>query len=94
MNSIPDRVIVCAAIKLSSGRIICGVRHFDKLMRMNLPDDFIMAKEAIAGHEQGFVDNKYQFLSREEAWEVASNASQIIVSEATIFGTLFSEDLY
>jgi len=91
--SAKKRVVVCAAVKLAGGKVVCGVRHFDELMLQDLPDD----AESLKGHEQGFVDNRYQFLSRAEAWHVAVEAKQVDPDSADyrgIRGSLFSEDLY
>lgn len=85
------RMIVCAAIRLNDGRVVCGVRHFDELMRMVLED--FGGTKILLGHEQGFVDNRYQFLGRNEAWEVAEAAGQIR-GVPPHPGCLFSEDLY
>ena len=82
------RRVVCAALKNSDGRIILGVRHFDQLMLRALeesPGDWSFAV-------QGFVDQKGNFLSREEALIVAVLQDQIIhkVGEER----LYSENLY
>jgi len=81
------RVVVCAALRhLHNGEIICGVRHWDRLMR-----------EQTAGKdswEQGFVDNAGSFLTREEAWEVAEKAGQIVRRVGGDGHELFSENLY
>lgn len=89
--------IVCAAIKLASGRVICGVRHFDALMRQSLPEVTSEAHELLAGHDQGFVDNRYQYLTREQAYKVALMAFQFDPDSAEysgLRGTLFSEDVW
>jgi hypothetical protein len=47
--------------------------------------------------EQGFVDQKGNFLSRTEAWQVAQTANQIIRrvgGDTANGGTLYSENLY
>lgn len=81
--------IVCAACKnIHRGEIILGVRHFDKIMHdqikmANLGRDWI----------QGFVDNKGNFLTREEALKVATEAKQLI-RKTQPEDQLFSEDLY
>ncbi len=84
--------IVTAAIQLKDGRVYCGVRHFDELMRMHLE---ALPIDEVKGHAQGFVDNKYQFLTREEAWRVAQCAGQIRTHAFPVpNGTLYSEDLW
>lgn len=44
--------------------------------------------------EQGFVDQFGAFLTREEAWAIASAAAQIIHPLPGREGTLYSENLY
>lgn len=83
--------IVSAAIKLKDGRVYCGVRHFDELMRMHLE---VLPRTHLNDHEQGFVDNKYCFLSRQEAYKVALAANQVSDDKACCRGTLYSEDVW
>lgn len=90
------RVIVCAAIRcIETGKILCGVRHGDDSM-MGLPCDVYLIYEF---EEQGFVDNRGNFLTREEAWIVAYDAGQIRYtwngqSCEREGGRLYSENLY
>lgn len=87
--------VVAAAVRLKNGRVICGVRHFDKLMRGNLPTLIEAAHECLAGHEEGFVTNAYEFVDRNRAWEIAEAAEQIRwEGYLGIRGCLFSEDLW
>ena len=44
--------------------------------------------------EQGFVDQFGVFLTREEAWDVASKAGQIVRRVGGDGGCLYSENLY
>jgi hypothetical protein len=90
-----QRVIVCAAMRdTKTGKVICSVRHWDELSRQR----FNSQEEAMDfDDEQGFVDNKYQFLTRTEAWQVAEAAGQIkrrCGGDTTDGGTLYSENLY
>jgi hypothetical protein len=90
-----QRVIVCAAMRdTKTGKVICSVRHWDELSRQR----FNSQEEAMDfDDEQGFVDNKYQFLTRTEAWKVAEAAGQIkrrVGGDSIDGGTLFSENLY
>ena len=97
----PKRV-VCAAIRKNK-TIICGVRHFDNIMRdvqFSIYDEFYLTwnAEQISENcyrtwEQGFVDNHMNFLTRKEAWDVAVLAKQV---ESTTYPDeeLTSEDLY
>ena len=89
-----QRVIVCAAMRdTETGKVICSVRHWDELVQHHFD-----RKQAIEfNDEQGFVDNKYQFLTRTEAWQVAEAAGQIkrrVGGDTIDGGTLFSENLY
>lgn len=83
--------IVCAALRHSSGAIICGPRHFDERMIEQIENsrhkDWRQA-------EQGFVDAWGQFLSREEAWVVALFHGQIYRDRDWFNGLLHSEHLY
>lgn len=90
-----QQVIVCAAMRdRKTGNIICSVRHWDKTTHWL----FDSPEEARTfDDEQGFVDNKYQFLTRTEAWKVAEAAGQIkrrCGGDTTDGGTLYSENLY
>jgi len=87
-----QRRIVCAAIRNASGDggIICGVRHFDDIMRGKISASKADWRRPV----QGFVDNQGHFLTREEAWTVAEQARQINTDRVQHPGRLFSEDLY
>lgn len=93
------RRIVCAANKHQSLKItLLGARHWDDFMREQL-DALKHAHDGsysdLRGGEfiQGFIDNKGNFLTREEALEVAKSANQII-EKTCPEDQLFSEDLY
>jgi len=87
-----EQRIVCAAIRLDNKDIICGVRHHDKIMNRQIISRF----DAQFTHkfEQGFVDNKGNFLTRSEAFKIAFKQNQIIRSCGGDAGKLFSENLY
>ena len=93
-----EQRIVCTALKLPEDGIILGVRHFDCFMQntfqvleeLSIDDEEINPESII----QGFLDNNYQFLTREEAWVVAEKAGQIIRDKDKCVGKLFSEHLY
>lgn len=90
-----QRVIVCAAMKCKeTDRIICSVRHWDQTTHWHFPtvSDARRFKD-----EHGFMDNRYQFLTRQEAWKVAQAAGQIKYrcgGDEANGGTLYSENLY
>lgn len=88
MQEVQKRV-VCAANRSPDGVIILGARHWDPLMREHakaLGRDY-------KGVEQGFIDQWRVFMTREEAWEVAVAANQII-RDVGCRGELYSENLY
>ena len=72
-------LVVCAACRYPDGTVLAGVRHFDDIMGNQLrmwktldPEGFSTRGKA----EQGFYDNRRQFLTREEALKVAIAAGQ------------------
>jgi hypothetical protein len=87
----PDSIVVCAANKhRESGRIICGPRHWDKTMRSQK-----LETETFKGWDQGFVNQFGEFLTREEAWDVAVKQNQIRhYCYGGQTGYLYSENLY
>lgn len=95
--------VVCAAIRHPQNAIIiCGSRHYDSVMReiirfiCGTPE--VARKNGFHSCEQGFINNKGEFMTREEAWTIARKAGQIIrlVGGQTDreTGTLYSENLY
>lgn len=89
-DPIPQR-IVCAAIRHPNGSVICGPRHFDMLMRIQVKE----SPHGGWGHaEQGFVDQCGVFLNRKQALGVAEEAGQIIRRCGGDDTELFSENLY
>lgn len=88
--------VACAAIReKESGLIIAGVRHYDGIMRtmIRLIDPERITPSLYAC-EQGFLDNKGGFLTREQAWVIAEKAGQIRPHPSMKPGILHSEDLY
>jgi hypothetical protein len=87
--SITPQRIVCAANRhRESGRIICGARHWDDIMRSQKTPE-----EKWSGWDQGFIDQFGKYLSRKEAWKIAEEQGQIRRKVSTD-GTLYSENLY
>jgi len=87
--------IVCAAIQFKSGLIVCSARHFDPGMHM--VNDLIQTPHDPGEAEQGFINQRGEFLNREEAWKVAESAGQIsrrVGGDRINGGHLFSENLY
>jgi hypothetical protein len=90
----PEQWVVCAANRnRRSGEITLGARHFDHLMHaMNKA-----RKEGQADwvdSEQGFIDQKGNFLTREEALKIAKANGQIRRRCGGDEKRLFSENLY
>lgn len=101
--------IVCAACKHPDGRIVCGPRHLDETMWLQIlqiaPPQWDHIKSlaylpeeakgwgSLSG--QGFIDQFGTFYTREEAWLIADAAGQIIEAErGWQTGRLHSEHLY
>lgn len=94
MNSCVIRFVVCAAIRSTvTGRVLCGARHYDSIMREHASNGTELHHEW-QGSEQGFVDQFGKFMTREEAWLVAESANQIKHHFGGKPGRLFSEHLY
>ena len=68
----PPRFVVCAAMR-KDGFIIAGARHFDTVMRVAIK----ALNLGFGNWEQGFIDQKGIFMTREEAWKVADARGQI-----------------
>lgn len=97
-----EQRIVCAANRntLHPDIVVCGARHFDMVMHSiigKLPSELKEGKsESRSNHglwEQGFIDNRGQFLTRQEALKVAKQGDQLI-QKTHPKDILFSEDLY
>ena len=86
----PEPYVVCAANRhLDTGRIICGARHWDAIMRSQ-----VLPGES-RRWEQGFINQFGEFLTRKEAWVIAAKNKQIRrFCYAGQTGTLYSENLY
>lgn len=80
------RRVVCAAMRNSNGTIVCGARHWDRIMHQHASGK--------SGWEQGFIDQLGEFMTREEAYKVAVEAGQIVRRCGGDDGRLFSENLY
>lgn len=86
-----DQRIVCAANRHpEKQQIILGARHWDAFMCEQTKESDLDWAEA----EQGFIDQRGNFLTRQEAWEVAKAAGQIVRRVGGDEGCLYSENLY
>lgn len=80
-----QRRIVCAANRLelddNEFAVVLGIRHHDNAMHNVISErnkgKGLFENEDWGKSEQGFVDQFGDFLSREEAWVIASAANQI-----------------
>ncbi len=86
----PPQIVVCAANRIGDV-VLCGARHWDKVMRAQL---FAMGMKG-GGEEQGFIDQFGDFLTRKEAMEIVKKNGQPFDKERNGGDVyLFSEGLY
>ena len=85
--------IVSAANRSPEGLVVMCVRHGCDLF-FGVVDQMFDEDNCYLDWEQGFVTNKYRFVSREEAWIIAEKQGQIIRDHDLCIGTLYSEHLY
>lgn len=90
------QLIVSAACKFGD-LVICGHRHFDKIMGAQLN---ALEKAGVAldynNHVQGFIDNRGDFYDRKDSLRIAIDAGQINFRrlKSSDGDELYSEDLY
>ena len=84
--------VVCAALLNKDGRIVCGPRHFDQTMLVQIKER--PGVNTWRDAEQGFIDQHGIFLNREEAWGIAERNGQILRRVGSYIPSLFSENLY
>lgn len=87
-----DARVVCAACRDADGRIVTGARHFDAVMMEQIRRS--PKPNAWRGGEQGFIDQRGNFLTREQAREIAVQQGQILRRVGGDNLDLFSENLY
>lgn len=95
----PQRRVVCAAIRNAAGDLLLGIRHYSADMHRQIEarrdgESFCHRHD----EDQGFVDQRGVWMSREEAYQVALAAGQILYPKAcgsALDGPkLYSEGLY
>jgi hypothetical protein len=90
-----QRRVVCAACKMADGTLVLGARHWDGRM---IGISARLGKERSHDpNDQGFIDQRGVFMTRQEAWKVAQDAGQILYrcgGDTRDGGTLYSENLY
>jgi hypothetical protein len=93
--------ICCAAIEVTekddSKTVLWGFRHNDCIphaIRVYGPEGWAWVR--LKGrYTQGFVTSTNRYVGREEAFDLASAAGQLLDPEFPIqLGTLYSEDIY
>lgn len=95
-----SRRVVCAANRYGN-LLLLGARHWDETM-WKQKNSMELQKIESERYEQGFINTWGEFLTREEAWMVASQNNQIfrfvgsqLATDVGIAGTqLYSENLY
>lgn len=98
-STAPARRVVCAAIRAADGEVLLGIRHYDRGMHRQIHCRMDGLK-FIHRHDedQGFVDQYGVFMIREEAFEVALKAGQLLYPDRCGQGLdgmkLYSEGLY
>lgn len=93
MSDTTQRRVVCAALRNADGLVICGPRHYDKVMRQQIQCS-TSVRWKNGDVEQGFVDQFGAFMTREQALAVAVMADQIVRRCGGDDHELFSENLY
>lgn len=80
---------VSMAANIVDGHLIVGNRHFCPIMHMQIDRLGLNCRKHNISTDQGFIDQWGIYMSREEAWSVASKAGQIknVLEE----GVLYSE---
>lgn len=92
---ITTRRIVCAAIRAADGELLLGIRHYSLDMHAQISKRIDGEKFTHrGGDDQGFVDQFGAYLTRAEAYRVASESRQIINPDACPNYKLYSEGLY
>ncbi len=90
-TDVPQRVVCAANRCKDTGAIVLGIRHYCPLMRANIS---AMNITNLVDFEQGFVDQRGNFLTREEAHVIATREGQIVRRVGGDRVKLFSENLY
>ena len=94
-DSLPE-LIVCAANKDPETQVVYPcVRHGCEIFWGLIDAQFPHGSKKVMHFEQGFLTNKYRFVSRAEAWDIAIKQNQIKKSlPCDNSKRLYSEHLY
>lgn len=89
------RRVVCSAIRFGD-IMLTGCRHWDVTMRNQVRNlsRVALKKINLEEEEQGFLDQWGNFMSREEAFQVAILSGQITREDMGCREGLFSEDVW
>jgi hypothetical protein len=90
-----NRRVLVAANRYKNGIVLIGLRHWDE--HMYAQANAYLAQGIFPKDEvptQGFLDTKGRFLTRNQAWVLASNAQQITRVPGDKTGQLCSENIY
>lgn len=91
MSELAPQRIVCAANRNQDGVIVLGARHFDSIMRDTIRR---LGLKTMGGWTQGFIDQYGNFLTREQALEIAKQQGQLFRRVGGDETELYSENLY
>lgn len=87
-----ERYVVCAANRRKNdGIIICGARHWDKIMNDVAQS---MGDDNYSDWDQGFIDQYGFYLTRKEAADIVISNKQQLRDYEIRGGELYSENLY
>lgn len=92
----PQTVVCAAQRRWDTKEIICGARHFDPIMQANIKALSKSDEDQAAwrGSEQGFIDQKGNFLTREEGLKIATETGQMMRRCGGDHRQLYSDNLY
>lgn len=106
MKNHQNEKILCAAIwfdngqkyghqppNIDTGIVLCGLRHCNIFPQIG---GLVRERKELGIHEkeQGFLTNYGRFVNREQAWNIAIEANQIVNPDAAKSGELDSSHLY
>ena len=93
----PQQIVVCAALQNHAGEIVCGARHYDKIMQIGIKARTTLFTNSFRAENttQGFINQFGEFLTRREAMAAVKASGQpfdIKRNQGDVF--LTSEGLY
>lgn len=92
-----NEIIICAAVRYND-KVWRGHRHGNAIEAQRDEMSYSNSRKQLIklqiNKDQGFITSKNRYVGREEAWELAKAAGQIIERKHQTEGYLYSEDLY